>query len=267
MDRNTLELAERMLGYTFNDPEMLDEALTHASLVDCRLQSNERLEFLGDSILGLVVCEYLYDKYPHLLEGDLTKIKSVAVSRRTCAQIAQNLGLDDLLKTGKGMNNRKRLPSSLAAAVFESLIAAMYIDGGFEAARAFVLGHIIGVIEGAVRNGHQHNFKSILQQHAQRELGSSATYVLLDEEGPDHAKAFRVCVSIAGRRFPAAWATSKKLSEQRAALNALLELGLVRVDKQNDEEIYIVVDHMMDTDEEQPSKRRIKSESADEIVL
>jgi len=240
MDPDLKVAAERLLGHEFARTEHLEAAVTHASLVDSRLQSNERLEFLGDAVLGLIVCEYLHDTYSDLLEGDLTKLKSVAVSRRTCARIAQDLGLDMLLRTGKGMSGRQRLPASLAAAVYESLIAALYMDAGYEKTRDFVLEGMVPIIESAVRNGHQHNFKSILQQCAQRDFGVSATYVLLDEEGPDHAKAFRVAVVIGGRRFRSEWATSKKLAEQRAARNALLELGVVRVATDPGDEIYVV---------------------------
>ncbi|MFG0331177.1 MAG: ribonuclease III [Phycisphaerales bacterium] len=226
--------AEELLGYTFESPHYLEEAVTHASVADSRLESNERLEFLGDAILGMVVCDYLFRHYPDLLEGDLTKIKSAAVSRRACAKVARRLGLEELLRLGKGMSNRDDLPSSLAAAAFESIIAAIYLDGGFEPARDFILTHMEGVIERAADSGHQQNFKSILQQYAQREIGSPAAYLLLDENGPDHAKCFEVCVEIGDRRFESSWAGSKKQAEQKAALNALLELGVVECDDEDE---------------------------------
>ncbi|MFN3167827.1 MAG: ribonuclease III [Phycisphaeraceae bacterium] len=221
-----IEKAADILGYRFKDEALLTEALTHASSADCRLQSNERMEFLGDAILGFVVCEYLFQKFPDLLEGDLTKIKSAVVSRRVCAKISKSIHLEQMLNLGKGMSGRPALPSSVAAAVFESIIAAIYMDGGIRSARAFVVRMMKPYIHEAADSAHQQNFKSVLQQIAQRHLPTNPCYVLLDEKGPDHAKAFEVCVQIDGRNFGSAWANSKKQAEQQAALNALCELGI-----------------------------------------
>lgn len=242
MDERILAQAESILEYQFRDPSILESALTHASVADNRLASNERMEFFGDSVLGMVVCEYLYQRYPDYLEGELTKIKSAAVSRRSCANVARTLGLDSLLIIGKGMGGTCDLPSSLSAAVLETLIAAIYLDGGMEPARAFILRHLTEPIETAASSGHHENFKSVLQQHAQRCFGHSASYVLLDEKGPDHAKCFEVCVEIDGRRFPSCWCPSKKQAEQRAALNALLELGVARLDEDSEESYLVAVD-------------------------
>jgi len=221
-----LDRAREVLGYQFRDASLLVSALTHASVANTRLESNERLEFLGDAVLGLVVCEELYRRYEHHLEGELTKIKSVVVSRKVCADIAQEIGLDDLLLLGKGMRQRNGLPTSLQAGVFESLIAAIYVDGGLEAARKFILEHVMDHIERAAASENQQNYKSFLQQHAQRRMSATPQYEELDEQGPDHSKCFEVCVSINGRRFPSAWGSSKKEAEQRAALRALQELRL-----------------------------------------
>jgi len=234
-DQDLLRAAEDILNYTFNDPAILDEAVTHASVAGDRLSSNERMEFLGDAVLGMVICDYIYRTYPDMLEGDMTKVKSSVVSRRSCAIVARDLGLDSLLRLGKGMTTRNGIPRSLSAAVFESIIAAIHLDGGFDQARQFILEHMTPLVEQAVRNGHQHNFKSILQQYSQQEFGRTATYVMLDKNGPDHAKCFQVCVELEGRRFEPSWAPSKKQAEQRAALNALLELGAVTVDDESDE--------------------------------
>src|SRR3954471_22816433 len=133
-----LERCERRIGYQFQDRALLASALTHASGAQHRLASNERLEFLGDAILGAVVCEILYVQYPDYLEGDLTKIKSVVVSRQTCAKISEALGLQEFLILGKGMTTTPTVPPSVLADVFESLIAAIYLDGGHEAARQFI---------------------------------------------------------------------------------------------------------------------------------
>lgn len=230
MDDKEIRAAERLLGHRFRNKGLLVQALTHASVADSRLESNERLEFLGDAVLGIVVCQHLYDEYDDLLEGDLTKIKSTVVSRRTCADIAQELGLDELLRLGKGLADRS-LPKSVLAAVYESLIGALHLDGGLAVARKFILKGLRPTIERAAGSGHQYNFKSVLQQTAQEVLGQQPVYLVLDEKGPDHAKCFEVCVEIGARRFDSCWGASKKQAEQQAALEALLELGFAeRVD-------------------------------------
>lgn len=221
--------AERTLAHTFQNPGLLDQALRHASVADDRLLSNERMEFLGDSVLGLIVSERLYARFPDLLEGELTKIKSATVSRQTCAMIARQLALDELLVLGKGMQvgSAAALPQSLAAAVFEALIAALYLDSGYEEVKRFVLPLVDPLLDRAASSGHQENFKSVLQQHAQQLSLGMPIYRVLDEKGPDHAKCFKVCVDMGGRKFVATWGSSKKQAEQLAALAALRELGVV----------------------------------------
>jgi ribonuclease III len=222
-----IQSAETALGYRFTDPGLLIRALTHASIAEARTDSNERMEFLGDSVLGLIVSERIYSRFPDLLEGEMTKIKSTAVSRQTCAMLARSLGLDELLVTGKGMQQSEAMPHSLAAAVLESVIAAVYLDGGYSAAERFVGPLMDPLIERAARSGHQENFKSVLQQYAQRTDQDTPAYRVLDEKGPDHAKCFKVGVEIGAQRFTPSWGQSKKQAEQTAALNALTELGLV----------------------------------------
>jgi len=218
--------AEQILGYTFSDPDLLKEALTHASVADHRLNSNERMEFLGDAVLDLIVCEALYRRFPEYLEGELTKIKSAVVSRRTCADVSQETGLIDLLIIGKGISNREVMPHSLAAAVYESLVAAIYLDGGFEVVKQYVLRTMTPKIESIASHAHLHNYKAVLQQHAQKVLGATPIYELLDEKGPDHSKCFEVCVTIDGHRYSGAWGPNKKMAEQKAALLALEEMGV-----------------------------------------
>lgn len=227
-----LDQAEEILGYQFADRALLRLALTHASIADNRLHSNERLEFLGDAVLGMLVCDYLYTNFEDMLEGEMTKIKSAVVSRRMCAKVTTELGLERLLALGKGMKTRPSLPSSLAAAVLESVIGAIYLDAGMERVQQFLMPILSDHIDQAARSGHQQNFKSVLQQYAQQEFDASAEYVLLDEKGPDHAKCFEVCAEIDGRRFPSCWAPSKKQAEQQAALVALEELDLISRDTQ-----------------------------------
>jgi ribonuclease-3 len=226
-----LEQAQAALGYTFSNPEILREALTHASVTDNRLQSNERLEFLGDAILGYVICQYLFETFPDQLEGELTKIKSAVVSRRICAKISAKLKLGECLIVGKGMVGRAALPQSILAGVYESVVAALYMDGGMEPAREFILKYMVKRIDEAANSNHQQNFKSALQHYAQRCMPTNPSYLLLDEKGPDHSKCFEVCVEIDGRRFESAWANSKKEAEQAAALAALTQLGMLEEDE------------------------------------
>jgi len=224
------QAAERALGYEFEDRELLEIAFTHASIVDTRSDSNERMEFLGDAVLGLVICEHLYRTYPDLAEGEMTKIKSTVVSRRHCSMVAERLGLGDLLRIGKGMSNRAELPQSVTAAVFESVIGAIYLDGGLEAAREFIMHHLEPHTRRAADSGHQSNFKSVLQQAAQQYFELTPQYVVLDEKGPDHSKCFEVCVDLGPHRFESCWGANKKQAEQQAALQALVELGLAERD-------------------------------------
>jgi ribonuclease-3 len=223
--------AAKILGYTFRDERFLREALTHASIAGHRLESNERMEFLGDAILGYVVCEYLFRHFPELLEGELTKIKSTVVSRKSCAQISEKLNLAQMLNLGKGMSGKQQLPPSVSAAVLEAIIAAIYLDGGMEPAQKFILEHMTPFIVEAAESAHQQNFKSVLQQYAQKHMPANPGYVLLDEKGPDHSKCFEVCVEIEGRRFSSSWGKSKKEAEQQAALMALQELNLAVTDE------------------------------------
>ena len=219
-----LALCEHRIGYVFRDKLILRASLTHASGAEHRLASNERLEFLGDAILGFVVCELLFQQFTQYLEGELTKIKSVVVSRQTCAKISEALGLQEFLILGKGMTTTPTVPPSVLADVFESLTAAIYLDGGIDAARLFIQTYIGPEVELAATGELGGNYKSLLQQFAQRECGSTPTYHLLDEKGPDHSKCFKIVAQVKGQRYQGAWGRNKKEAEQRAACNALSEL-------------------------------------------
>ncbi len=213
------------IGYRFKNSQLLVDALRHASGVSHRLASNERMEFLGDAILGFVVCDRLYTLYPDYLEGELTRIKSVVVSRETCARISEKIGLHKFLFLGKGMAADPEIPRSVIAAALESLIAAIYLDGGIEPARDFILEHVETEIQQTASGEAGGNYKSQLQQFAQREHGMTPVYQLLDEKGPDHSKCFKISAQVADTRYPAAWGKSKKESEQRAAHNAINQIA------------------------------------------
>jgi len=220
-ETDVLARASKIIGHTFNDPSFLLTALTHSSLAPERLASNERLEFLGDAVLGMVVCEELFRRFPDWHEGDLTKVKSSVVSRRVCAEVADETSLTELLLLGNGIEGQGHLPTSLRAAVFESIIGSLLLDGGIEVARKFILDNLSDHIDKWAEEENRENFKSALQQYAQRRHSTTPYYESLDEKGPDHCKCFEVCVVIDRRRFPSAWGPSKKEAEQEAARRAL----------------------------------------------
>ncbi len=225
-DPAILDEIAAITGHRFRDPSLAAIALVHSSAADGRLNSNERLEFLGDSVLGFIVCTHLFAERPDFLEGELTKVKSNIVSGRVCAELAAECGMESWMRIDKGVRGPQGLPESLLAGVFEAVVGALYLDGGLEAARAFVLPRLALRIDSALRLGHQQNFKQVLQQClAQLEMGAPQ-YMVLDEQGPDHAKCFEICVLAGARRFTGAWGPSKKQSEQLAALAALKELGI-----------------------------------------
>ncbi len=219
-----LAACEQVLKYEFQNKDLLKLSLTHASVAPTRLNSNERMEFLGDSILGMVVCDRLFAKFPEDEEGQLTQLKSEVVSRAACAQLAISLGLVRFVYMGKGLHQANEVPLSVLAGVFESIIAAIYLDGGFDAAYRFISSHLDGLISHAAETAHNRNSKSKLQQWTQKELGLTPTYKLLSESGPDHSKNFQVAAVIGANSYPSAWGLNKKEAEQKAALNALCEL-------------------------------------------
>ena len=230
MDKEALRQIEQIIGYKFLKSDLLVQAFTHSSAVDNRLLSNERLEFLGDAILAVVICQTLFERFSSYLEGNLTKMKSLLVSRSTCAKVAEQLGLQKFLKVGKGMTSSQSLSGSLSAGLLEAIIGAIYIDGGFDDAHSFILKTFASFIDRADAEQAHGNFKSLLQQCAQERFNTTPVYILLDEKGPDHNKCFESEVVIAERHFLSAWGTNKKEAEQKAAFNALVELGVLEGD-------------------------------------
>jgi ribonuclease-3 len=215
---------EQKLAYNFDDQKLLLQALTHASGADTPTDSNERLEFLGDAVLGYVICELLFKKFPNRDEGDLTKIKSAVVSRETCLKIAQSLDLQNVIRIGRGLGRDKNIPSSILANAVEAIIAALYLDGGIKIARRFILQHFVPEVIKMADSLSCDNHKSLLQDMIQRDHGIHPDYIILDEKGPDHGKCFKIAVCVKGRYFPAAWGNTKKTAEQHAAENAICQL-------------------------------------------
>jgi len=223
-EQSILERCQESIGYRFQRPELLRAALTHTSSAHTRQASNERMEFLGDSVLGLVTCEQLYGRFPEFQEGDLTKVKSVVVSRKTCADFSRALKLGDYVFLGKGLLQNGEMPANLLADVFEALVAAIFFDGGYDAAKAFILQFIGPEIERVAQEALASSSKSQLQQVAQRDFGSTPRYVILDEQGPDHDKCFKIAAEIDGVQYEPVWGRNKKDAEIKAALNALAEI-------------------------------------------
>lgn len=218
---SNLRECEKKISYQFRDLRFLYQALTHSSIKTLENPSNERLEFLGDSVLGLVMTEFLYNFFQHRDEGELTQIKSVVVSTNILAEESQRLGLGGHYNVGKGVTRRKKLPSSLQANVFEAVVAAIYKDGGLEAARRFVLRNIYHQVLRVASDPHQRNYKSLLQQWAQRVLGLTPTYRTMSEQGPDHMKSFEVVAVIGDKRYAIGLGAAKKEAEQEAARKTL----------------------------------------------
>jgi ribonuclease-3 len=209
------------LPHNFRDPTLLALALTHASADGQR--NNERLEFLGDAVLDLIVAEELFQHLPQRSEGELTELKATVVSRPTLASAAAELGLEERATIGQGMRERA-LPRSVLANLYEAVLGAIYLDGGLEAARSFARASLAQPLARAHRPERGRNEKQVLQERVQLATGAPPTYVLLRERGHAHAKAFLISAEVGGRRFPAAWGRTRKEAERWAAHEALLVL-------------------------------------------
>ncbi len=210
------------LPHEFSDPALLELALTHAS---CGPENNERLEFLGDIVLDLVIAEHLYSTRPESHEGDLTQLKAGLVSRRALAEVGHSLALGERSITGAGLRSSTSSRSILAN-LYEAVVAAVYLDAGLEAARVFVLETLADAIanlgEGAAPR--RQNPKQALQQWAQSGGGDRPEYLVLEERGRDHAKAFLMAARVGARQFPGAWGRSRREAERWAAHEAMLAL-------------------------------------------
>lgn len=226
MRTEQLQDLEVLLGHAFRDREFLLNALSHSSIKNEDRPSNERLEFLGDSVLGLIVSDALYRRFPDD-EGTLTRIKSQAVSRATLQRVATAMGLDRFILVGKGVLKRE-IPASLLGNLFEAIVGAIYLDAGLAAARKFCLRHLDIVVEEIVEDRAEKNYKSMLQHYCQRELGAVPSYRVLREAGPAHSRAFDVAVMVNGKEYGRARAQSKKEAEQGSARAAMIHFKVVR---------------------------------------
>ena len=206
------------LPHDFRDPALRELALTHASFHASA--DNERLEFLGDAALDLIVAEELYRTHPDLDEGDLTELKASVVSRKTLARAAQGLDLGSQARIGSGMRGRA-LPVSVLANLYEAVLGAVYLDAGYGAALAFARASLAEDLARVERRQGESNPKQALPHVAQTRFGEVPTYELVEERGMAHARAFLVLANVSDRRFPSAWGRTRKEAERWAALEAL----------------------------------------------
>lgn len=222
-----MKTLEEKIGYSFRDRGLLENALTHSSYAnEHRAQgvpSNERLEFLGDSILGLVVADHLYRTRPDLPEGDLTRIRAALVCEGSLVEVARGLDLGSYLKLGRGEDHGGgRARPSIQADAVEAMLAAVYLDGGIGQARKLI--HSLVLDQEKEKTAAGRDYKTTLQERIQRESGQVLAYHLIGESGPDHAKTFQMEVRLNGKAIGAGQGRSKKEAEQAAAKAAVLSL-------------------------------------------
>jgi ribonuclease-3 len=221
---------QRALGFRFSSQKLIRKSLTHRSYLqgngDNVELSNERLEFLGDSVLELIVNEHLYKRYPGKREGDLTKMKSLLVSRSVLARQARTMGLGTfVLLSDAEQDAGGRRRASILADTYEAVLGAIYLDRGFDAAREFVEGNLLFGAEQILSDRTHTNYKNILQELVQAEFKTHPRYRTSSEEGPDHEKIFTVEVNVHGKSFGEGRGANKKQAEQEAARSALDSLG------------------------------------------
>ncbi len=223
-----MENFEEVIQYTYHDRSLLQEALTHSSYSNegkKGMRDNERLEFLGDSVLSLVVAEYLFAHYRHQPEGELTKLRAALVCEQSLFQFAQKIDLGEYIRVGKGEEHTggRNRPSILSDA-FEAVIASIYLDGGFEEAKKFVLRFVPEHMD-VKKVSSQSDYKTALQEIIQKNREEKIEYVLVKEAGPDHNKAFTVEVHLNSNVIGTGRGKSKKQAEQYAAKEALELMG------------------------------------------
>lgn len=221
---------ERQLNYTFQNPDLLQEALNHSSYANehrsAHLRSNERLEFLGDSVLGFVTAEFLFARHPDAPEGDLTRIRAALVCEQSLYEAAQRLDLGRYLKLGRGEEaggGRER--TSILADAMEAVFAAVYLDGGIAAASGLIHRCLLDAQRESVVEERRRDYKTALQELVQRQADQVLSYRMVDERGPDHAKVFQAEVLLNGSAVGTGSGHSKKEAEQAAAKAALAALS------------------------------------------
>jgi ribonuclease-3 len=231
MPQRNLDELQARIGYTFRDRSLLERALTHSSFANehtgNRIDCNERLEFLGDSVLSLTACSYLYSTYPDLPEGRLTVLRKNVVCQRALADYGMQISLGDYLLLGKGEDrNGGRANRSIIADAFEAVLAAIYLDAGKAEVEKFLLPFIRDEIEVLKPGGFFGDFKTRLQQFVQQNEGDFLEYRTVGESGPDHRKVFEVNAMLNGNVIGRGMGSSKRAAEQKAAQDALILFGI-----------------------------------------
>ncbi len=221
---------EQTIGVEFNEPELLRQAFTHRSYLNEHRGEvsghNERLEFLGDAVLELVVTHFLFEKFPDKAEGDLTAYRAALVNAVTCAEVAQDIGMNDYLLLSRGeAKDSGRARSVLLANALEALVGALYVDQGYDAARQFISAHLFPKLDGILKDRSWQDPKSALQEKSQDAEGVTPNYKVLAETGPDHAREFTVGVYLQGTLLSEGTGKSKQEAEQAAAQGALDSKG------------------------------------------
>lgn len=226
---NSIAGIEEKISYAFKDQSLLYMAFVHRSFINENrdiAQHNERLEFLGDAVLGMLAADYLYHELPNVPEGDLSYLRSRLVEASSCMAFVQKLGISQYLLLGKGERmNDGRGRESIQADFFEALIGAIYLDGGIEAARHFLFKNFSAEIK-YILNTPVKNWKAVLQEYAQRKYQHPPVYEILEAIGPDHSKIFTIAVLINGEEMGRGSGASKKEAQQAAAEAALSRLNL-----------------------------------------
>lgn len=218
-----LEKLENNIGYKFKDIELLKNALTHTSYAyEHHVSSNEKLEFLGDSILEFISSEYMYNKYTNLKEGEMTKVRATVVCEKSLYKIAILHNFSDFLYLGRSevMGGGNKRPAILADSV-EAVIAAIYIDGGLEPAKKFIVDNLKDEIEIATKHVGEKDYKTVLQEELQKNGDVKIEYKIIKESGPDHDKTFEAEVALNGKILAKGKGKSKKEAEMKAAKKAL----------------------------------------------
>ena len=221
-----MERLERNLGYTFSNKELLKKALTHTSYAyEHSVESNEKLEFLGDSILEFISSTYLFEKYSHLKEGEMTKVRATVVCEKSLYKVAKMHNFSDFLYLGKSerQSGGEDRPAILADSV-EAVIAAMFLDGGIQVAEKFIIENLKDEIEIASKNVGQKDYKTVLQEKLQENGEVEIKYTILREIGPDHDKTFEAQVECNHQKLAIGTGKSKKQAEMEAARKALENL-------------------------------------------
>ena len=218
-------------GLEFSDISLLDNAFIHSSFANevrsRNIADNERLEFLGDSVLSVVVSEWLYMNL-NGDEGECTRVRSLVVSEDALFEVATRLGLDRLLVMGRGEElSGGRMKKAILADCTEALIAAIFLDKGFEAAKAFVLREIVPIIGKVIDNRYRKDYKTMLQEHVQKRYKKVPTYSLVGSRGPEHDQVFSYCVNVQGKTYGPAEGHNKKDAEQNVAKLALEQMGVL----------------------------------------